>query len=477
MARVFLINPSMDVSSGFGEYHSLMEPMPCIGLAYLASACREHGHEVGVLDNFAENLPPQQVVELLRSWKPDVVGMGVLTPSARSTEELGKLIKRELPDVHVVFGNLHASIFAEQLITDGACDVVVHGEGEVVFPKLVDVLTGGGALSDVPQISYMDSGSVKTTEMLPPLKDLDSLPWPAWELFPWRKYTFLPFVTVAKPCLSIMGSRGCPFRCKFCALGYMGNLVRRRSPESIAAEVEWLVRDFGVRHVGFVDPIFPLSKKHAIEVCRAIRDRNIPGRWWWTSETRVDVVDEEMCREMKLARCKRILFGIESGVDELLAGVGKHYTTEDVKRGVAAARAAGLEISAFFMLGLPGETAEMTRQTIEFALSLDIDFAKFAITIPLPGSELYDELVAQGKIAVSDWDKFTTFNPNPKDLPYVPDGMTAEELVELHRLANRRFYLRPKIIFRHLFVIRSIGIKALLNGARILLKQIFKRRP
>jgi len=475
MARVFLINPSMDVSSGFGEYHSLMEPMPCVGLAYLAAACREAGHEVGVLDNFAENLSPTQVVELVRSWKPQVVGMGVLTPSARSTEALGRLVKAELPNVKVVFGNLHASIFAEQLITDGACDVVVHGEGEDRFHRLVDILTDGGDLSSVPGISYRDSGGVATTAMPEPIGDLDALPYPAWELFPWRKYTFLPFVTVAKPCLAVMGSRGCPFKCKFCALGYMGNRVRKRSPESIAAEIEWLVKDYGARHVGFVDPIFPLSKKHGVETCRAIRERNIPGEWWWTSETRVDVIDEEMCREMKAARCKRILFGIESGVDELLSSVGKNFTTDDVRRGVAAARAAGLEISTFFMLGLPGETAQMTRRTIEFALSLDIDFAKFAITIPLPGSELYDELVSGGKLALSDWDKFTTFNPNPDALPYVPEGMTGEELIRLHRRANWRFYMRPRIIFRHLFVIRSIGFKALFNGARILLRQLFKR--
>jgi len=230
-----------------------------------------------------------------------------------------------------------------------------------------------------------------------------------------------------------------------------------------------------VRHVGFVDPIFPLSKKQGIAVCRAIRERKIPGRWRWTSETRVDVVDEEMCREMKIAGCRRILFGIESGVDELLAMVGKNYTTSDVRRGIAAARAAGLEISAFFMLGLPGESAEMTRQTIEFAYSLDIDFAKFAITIPLPGSALYDDLVKEGRIANEDWDRFTTFNPDPDALPYVPENMTGRELLSLHRRATWRFYMRPKMIFRHLVVIRSIGFRMLSTGALILLRQFFRR--
>ena len=312
--------------------------------------------------------------------------------------------------------------------------------------------------------------------MSEPIEDLDALPRPAWKLFPWRDYSFLPFVTVAKPCLAISGSRGCPFRCKFCAMGYMGNLVRKRSPVSIADEIEWLVKEFGARHIGFVDPIFPLDKKHAIATCRAIRAKNMPENWWWTCETRVDIVDEEMCREMKLARCKRILFGIESGVNEVLAGVGKGYTTDNVKRGIVAARSAGLEISAFFMLGLPGETKETAKQTIDFALSLDIDFAKFAITIPLPGSELYDDLVKQGKISQPEWESFTTFNPDPDSLPYIPEGMTGKELLQLHRMANVKFYLRPKMIFRHLFVIRSIGLKMMFNGAMLILKQLFKDR-
>lgn len=472
MAKVFLINPSMDVPSGFGEYHKLMEPMPCIGLAYLASSCRKAGHDVLVLDNFVENRPFEQVVAMAASFGAQVVGISMLTPTARSTEALGHFIKTRLPSTKVVFGNLHASLFAKELLENGSCDAVVHGEGELVFPKLVDALVGNGNLKDVENITYKSDGEIFSTLRGEPIKDLDSLPYPAWDLFPWRAYTFLPFVTVAKPCLAIMGSRGCPFRCKFCALGYMGNLVRKRSPESIADEIEWLVKKFGTRHVGFVDPIFPLDKKHAIETCRAIRSRNIPGKWWWTSETRVDIVDEEMCREMKLARCKRISFGIESGVNEILASIGKRYTTDDVKRGVAAARKAGLEISAFFMLGLPGETKEMAQETIRFVLSLDIDFAKFAITIPLPGSELYDDLVKSGKIKMTDWDKFTTFNPDPNSLPYVPDGMTGEELLKLQQLANLKFYFRPKMILRHLFVIRTIGFKQLFNGAILILKNL-----
>ena len=466
----------MDVAAGFGEYHTLMEPMPCVGLAYLAATSRAAGHEVRVVDNFADNLPPEQLVAAARAFDPQVIGLGVLTPSARATEDLGRRFKAALPAACVVLGNLHASLFADEMLRNGACDVVVHGEGERVFPALIAAVANGADLATVPHVSFRRDGETVTTGRGEQIQELDDLPRPAWDLFPWKKYTFLPFVTVAKPCLSIMGTRGCPFRCKFCALGYMGSRVRVRSPENIAAEVEWLVRDFGIRHVGFVDPIFPLSKKHGIETCRAIRARRLPDDWWWTSETRVDVIDEEMCREMKAARCRRILFGVESGVDELLANVGKNFNVEQVRRAVQVARAAGLEIAAFFMLALPGETAAMTRRTIDFACSLDIDFAKFGVTIPLPGSQYYEDLVNSGKIKPGDWDKFTTFNPDPATLPYIPEGLTGEELQRLHRKATWRFYVRPKMIFRHLFVLRTIGLRRLFDGAVILLRQFFQGR-
>ncbi|MCZ7584388.1 MAG: hypothetical protein M5R36_14190 [Deltaproteobacteria bacterium] len=179
---------------------------------------------------------------------------------------------------------------------------------------------------------------------------------------------------------------------------------------------------------------------------------------------------------MKAARGRRILFGIESGVEDSMALVKKNYKREDVRRGVAAARAAGLEITGFFMIGLPGETAEKTRDAIEFARSLDIDFAKFAILVPFPGTQLYDSLVREGRIRKSDWMRFATFSADPESLPFIPEGLTGRELQRLQRRATFRFYMRPAMIWRHLFVTRSIGLRHLYHGARILLSQWFQRK-
>jgi radical SAM superfamily enzyme YgiQ (UPF0313 family) len=471
MARVLVINPGMDIAAGFGDYAGLMEPMPPIGVAYLAAACRRAGHDTLLLDNFVAGRSPRDVAGLAREWGADVVGLSMLTPTARATAALAQTIRDQAPHARIVLGNLHASLFAEQLLAEDCCDAVVHGEGETVFPQLVAALAAGLAPDGLPGVSYRRNGGATTNPPAPHLEDLDTLPWPAWELLPWRRYTFLPFVTVARPCLALLGTRGCPYRCKFCALGYQGKKHRARRPAEIAAEADWLSRAFGVRHIGFVDPIFPYHKAHGLAVCEAFVARGVPDRAAWTSETRVDMVDDELCRAMKRAGCRRILFGVESGDNGVLRGVGKNFTVATVREAVATARRAGLEITAFFMLGLPGETAQITRRTIEFARELDIDFAKFGLTVPLPGSALYDELERDGKIPPDAWERFFTFQVDPTQLPYVPAGLTAAALLRLHRRATWRFYMRPKMVFRHLFRIRSIGLPMLVRGARILFGQ------
>jgi len=195
----------------------------------------------------------------------------------------------------------------------------------------------------------------------------------------------------------------------------------------------------------------------------------------WTSETRVDCIDKEMLVEMKSANFRRLLLGVESGEDRLLKKVKKNFTVNQVRRAIGLAKEVGLETCCFFILGLPGETREETMRTVSLPIELDVDFAKFAILVPLPGSGLFDELIKSGKLTSEDWTKFTTFNPSGEDLPFVPENMTGDQLLTLQKKANFKFYFRLKIIFRHLFIIRTISIKHLFSGFIIWLRWKFQR--
>jgi radical SAM superfamily enzyme YgiQ (UPF0313 family) len=174
---------------------------------------------------------------------------------------------------------------------------------------------------------------------------------------------------------------------------------------------------------------------------------------------------------MKEAGCRRIIFGIESGVPELLKKINKNYTLEDVKRAVEISEKVGIQTVGLFMIGLPDEDEKMTYQTINFAKSLKLDFAKFAITVPFPGSKIYYDLKQKGKLNRTDWENFTTFNPDPKKLVVSTDKISPERLIELQRIAHRKFYFRIRVIFKQIFKIRTISLKYLILGIFSLLKR------
>lgn len=465
--RVLLVNPAMNLEK-LGRFAGLLEPMPCIGLAYIAGALEQHGCHVRVIDMFAEKLSGDEVVEKAERFRPDLVGMTVLTPSAPVCARLSAMIRQRLPDAKIVWGGVHADVFGKELVSgpDASADFVVHHDGELTVCELVDGLAAGeNDFSAIDGLSWRTTdGQAVTNKARALLQDLDTLPYPAWHLFPFHRYGLLPFADFARPVLTMTGSRGCPYRCDYCSLINTGGKVyRRRDPLKLVDEYEFLVDRYGVKQIGFVDPIYPLVKKDLRPFCEEMIRRGLPDRCQWLSETRCDRLDRETCDLMYAAGCRRVLMGIESGVDLLLGNVNKKITTAKVREGVAHAAASGIQTVGLFMIGMPGETPEMTRETIDFAIDLDLDFAKFAITVPFPGSKLFEDRW-QKTLFRDDWENYTTFNPNPDGLVYHPDGYDPALLIKMQSEALRRFYLRPRQIRKQMLDLRTISPKMLLYG-------------
>ena len=462
--RVLLINPAMNLKK-LGRFAGLLEPMPCIGLAYIAGALEHHGCTVGVIDMFAEKLSGDQVVERAKDFAPQLVGMTVLTPSEPVCSILSDMIRAKIPGVRIVWGAVHADVFAEDIIRQKKADFIVHHDGEETICELVDALKSGEKdFSSIDGLSWSEKGEPVKNKARRLLNDLDSLPYPAWHLFPYEKYGLLPFADFAKPVLTMTGSRGCPYRCDYCSLINTGGKVyRKRDPIKIVDEYEYLVDRYKVKQIGFVDPIFPLVAKDLKPFCEELVNRGLDKKCQWLSETRCDRLSKETCDLMYWGGCRRVLMGIESGVDLLLGNVNKNITTAKVREGVANAKAAGLQTVGLFMIGMPGETPEMTRETVEFSVDLDLDFAKYAITVPFPGSKLFEDRW-QKDLFRDDWENYTTFNPDPDRLIYHPHGYDPEELIKMQSWALRRFYMRPRQIKKQFFELRTISPKMLLYG-------------
>lgn len=467
--KVLLINPPI-IREKFGRFSRLLQAMPCIGLSYIASIMIKNGCEVDVMDYFGEELSYDDLRQRISNNRYDIAGLTTLTPSATVVERMCRIIREGSKDTKIILGGIHASLFYRDFLDSGLADVVVHGEAEETILEILEAIKGYKRFEEIKGIAFRDGSTTRDNGVREPPRNLDLFPFPAWHLFPYKEYGMLPFADIAKPTLSISGSRGCPYRCTYCSLDYMGKFYRKRSPESIAEEFEYLYRDFKVRQVGFIDPIFPFDEEHTTLVCEELIRRGLNKKVVWISETRPDRLNKRLLNLMYRSGARRLLFGIESGSQRVLNSINKRLDLKLTKQIIKEAHSENIHIVGLFMIGLPDETEEEIEETIRFAMESDVDFAKFAITVPFPGSQLYDTLTSQGKLNRRDWENFTTFNPDIDKMVLATDRIPAERLLYLQKEATRRFYLRLKMIFRHLFVIRTITPKNLVYGIYAMLK-------
>lgn len=460
--KAILINPSMDFSK-FGAYARFMEPMPPLGLAYIASALEKAGARVNVIDNFVFRSNVDSILNEIKRHQPDFVGISCLTPSATNVFAIARAIRAYNKNIVITLGNIHATVFANSILKKEEVDIIVRGEGEFIVYELASALIENKPLEGILGISFKRDGDIIHTPDRPINMNLDELPYPAWHLFPYKDYGFLPFMDVKKPGLSILSSRGCPYRCVFCSLLEMSSIYRKRKPSAVVDEFEYLINNFPIKQIGFVDPAFALSRPDAIEICNQLINRHL-NKLTWICETRVDLMDKELLSLMKEAGCRRILYGIETGTEESLKTAQKNFGLKDVQETISCTKNIGIETSGLFMIGFPGETKEMILDTIQFSKILDLDFAKFAITVPYPGSQLYNNLIKSGTFDRTDWENYVTFNTEPEKLICIPGSLPARDLINMQRRAHFEFYFRIKIILRQLFKLRTIKLINLFFG-------------
>lgn len=243
-----------------------------------------------------------------------------------------------------------------------------------------------------------------------------------------------------------------------------------RDPKSIVDEMAYMHERYASEVFSFTDLAFPLVRGHAVDFCNEMINRGLNKKLKWVTECRVKPLDEELLKLVKKAGCVRVCYGIESGNDKALQLLRKNFTTEDVRRAVKTAHEAGLDVDGMFMIGLPEETEESIKRTIDFAIELNPRYAIFNIFVPYPGCDLWDILMSQNKITFKSWSDFTSYPTYSGGIPvYVPEGLSKEKLMELQRCAMRRFYLRPKFIYDEFKRFKPSQIKKYYHGLKGLL--------
>ena len=467
--RILLIYPPDDPEvKKRGFNYSMGECQP-LGLSYIAASLEAHGYKIKIVDAKAETLSIDDIIRRIVAFNPAIIGISVSTVDFCITVSLCRRIKANI-DCPLIIGGRHVSALPEETIKESCFDYGAIGEGERTMVELADAISEGD-IQKIPQIKgivFRNGSEIIRTSPREYIEDLDMLPFPARHLFP--SPTKHPYLHYNKSLLvaTIITSRGCPYQCTFCDRSVFGNRVRMRSIKNIIDEIEMLIRDYGIREINIIDDIFPLHQERVKEFCRELTARKL--KISWICGARVDSITPEILKTMKRSGCWMIGYGIESGSQEILDRVKKNITLKKIKQAVKWAKQAGLCTAGTFMFGLPGEDLTTIRDTIMFAKQLSLDRIVFAIFLPLPGSELYKELLQNGGLK-RDIECYNHYNYYfPDKLPFISEDLNMDILRSYRKKAILSFYLNPLYIAKLLLIYR--GFKGLPMRIRTLIKTI-----
>lgn len=385
-----------------------------LGLGYVAASLLETGHEVEVLDVNALRLSREEVAERLAAAEYDAVGIGGIVTTYRYVKWLVAELKRLYPERPVVVGGSVASSIPDTMMERNPVDVICIGEGERTIVELASALEGGADLAAVAGIRFRAAdGSIVATAEREVVRDLDSIPLPAWDLFPVDVYLANPVgapntgkwtdgagTADAPLTMNLYASRGCPYRCTYCYHDFMGHGYRVRSPEGVVAEMEELHARYGVTYFHFIDDEFVARRSFVHAFCdrfRELRERTgVELTWGCTG--RVNLVNEELVADMVDAGCVLIGYGIESGSQRMLDLVNKCVTVDQAKEAVRLTQRHLGWADCSFMIGYPGETMESLQETVDFCKELDLAPEVIFFLTAYPGTELYDHARERGLI-------------------------------------------------------------------------------
>jgi radical SAM superfamily enzyme YgiQ (UPF0313 family) len=422
--KVLLINPPSEFKT----------PVLPLGLASIAAYLEKNKIDVSILDAWAEKISFEELKNKISQSEVDIIGIYMVSPR-----------------------------YEPQL------DICAIGEGEITMYELVKSLQSNSELSRVDGIAYRDknNGQIIITKTRDFIKNLDTLPLPARHLFPIEKYRTHPPYGRKNPYFSIITSRGCPFQCAYCSKDVFKNIFRARSSKNVCDEIDQLINKYNAQEIHFYDDDFTMNMNRAEEICDEILRRGL--KFIWSCTTRVDLVNEKLLRKMKQAGCWLISYGVESGNQQILDAINKEINIDQIISAFEITKKVGISTLAYFMAGLPGETAKTIQETIDLSKKIKPDFVSWGILVVYPGSRLF-KLIQKGKypgrLKILDKGKSLsgTFFGKGNYIVF-EDNLTLKQLRAAIKKANREFYLRPLYIFQCLKSIRSFSdFSYYLNG-------------
>lgn len=440
--EILLINPFQTARKG-NIWTRIQGAMPPLGLAYISSFLESKGLDSRILDmNVEQGDAAAQVARI--GGSPDIIGITSMTSAVMNGLAIAAECRKKFPKAKIIFGGVHPTVLPEDVLSHEFVNFVFRGEGEESFYRFLR----GDNIKTIPGLSYKENGKFIHNADVEFIKDLDSLPMPAYNKLTITKYTPTLGSYKRLPAISMMATRGCPGKCTYCFGSFLGGRVRMHSAKYLINEIKMLQRDFGIKEILFYDDTFTAFRNNVKEFCNGIINEKMDVSWVCFS--RVDTIDKETLALMKKAGCHQIMYGIESGSEEILKNINKKITLDKAIEAVKMTKSAGIECRTTFMLGNPGETEGTIMKTIKFALKLDPDIALFNITTPFPGTEMFAWAKKNGYLKSEDWSKYD-FSNMLMELPTI----TPKKIEEYYKKVFRMFYFRPAFLFKRVLKLKS----------------------
>jgi len=369
-----------------------------LGLAYLASACRAAGHEVKIYNQDVYHWPESHLTQTLNNEHFDLVGIGVIGGyyQYRKLLKISEAVIQGKNRPFFVIGGHGPSPEPEYFLKKTKADAVIIGEGEVTIVELLKALKEKTALTDVNGIAFLKDGRFIQTPKRALIKDIESIPLPAWDLFPVDHYALLREANIknSERCMLVLSGRGCTFKCNFCYR--MDEGYRPRSSEGIIEEIRILQKDYNISYINFQDELLMSSEKRTVELCTAFIKSGLKFKWFCNG--RLNYAKPDVLKLMREAGCVFINYGIESLDDDILRVMNKGLTVKQIIAGIENTLAAGISPGFNIIFGNIGETAAALKKGVDFLLKYD-DHAQLRTirpVTPYPGSPLYYYAIEKG---------------------------------------------------------------------------------
>jgi len=406
-------------------------------VAYIGGALKQAGFDqVRFVDAMADDLPDEQIEQLIRANKPDVVMTTNITPSIFKAQDIMKLAKKVDPKIRTIMGGIHSTFMYPQVLSEAPeTDYVVRGEGEEVTVNLIKEIAAGTDRknrSEITGIAYIDDdGQVFATAAHPVIEDLDTLT-PDWSLYDWDKYIYTPLnCRLAVPNFA----RGCPFTCTFCSQWQFWRRYRARSPKLFVDEIEVLVKKHKVGFFILADEEPTINKQKFVSLCQELIDRKLDVTWGINTRVTDIMRDADLLPFFRKAGLVHVSLGTEAASQMNLNRFRKETTIEENKLAIKLLQKNGIVAEAQFVMGLEHETPETIEETFQLCKDWDPDMANWTIYTPWPFSDLFKEL--GDRVEVRDYSKYNFVTPIIK-----PDNMEREEVLKGVLKSYARFYAR-----------------------------------